>query len=229
MEVGPTRVSPIQDSNRWRERALIESSHANQSTRIVAASPAPYHWEEVPMSSQMCCRRAKVPKDLGKEILTANEMMKQALRLGKDVNQDIQAAGIAIHANQVKPSVLPSSASPEWLPPRCETPFVREVEWERQKREEAEKEVQQLKAELRAFQSQTSSMTTTRTSGNWLASRGVQTPRSTPRSMRLDAIHCSRTNRKTVNCPMQERSHVGAPRRSETLCTASALSVSSEI
>lgn len=37
------------------------------------------------------------------------------------------------------------------------------------------------------------------------------------------------TNRKTVNCPMQERSHVGAPRRSETLCTASALSVSSEI
>lgn len=194
-EVGPTRVNPIQDSNRWRERTLIEGCHANRTANMLCVSPSPYRWEENPISNQVFRRRAKAPKDLNKEILTANEMMKQAVRLRKHFQQDIQAAGIAINANQAKPSVLPTSASPEWLPPapvRCETPgtpLVYEVQLERQRRQEAEDEIDRLKAELRACRSRTSSTTTTRSSGHW-PSRETQTPRSTSRSAHLDAINC---------------------------------------
>lgn len=175
------------------------------------------------------------PKDLNKEILTANEMMKQAVRLRKHFQQDIQAAGIAINANQAKPSVLPTSASPEWLPPapvRCETPgtpLVYEVQLERQRRQEAEDEIDRLKAELRACRSRTSSTTTTRSSGHW-PSRETQTPRSTSRSAHLDAINCfgePPRGTKGPNGADRARKKVAAAARTRCPYTASAFTVQS--
>lgn len=222
-EVGPTRVNPIQDSNRWRERTLIEGCHANRTANMLCVSPSPYRWEENPISNQVFRRRAKAPKDLNKEILTANEMMKQAVRLRKHFQQDIQAAGIAINANQAKPSVLPTSTPG--------TPLVYEarVQLERQRRQEAEDEIDRLKAELRACRSRTSSTTTTRSSGHW-PSRETQTPRSTSRSAHLDAINCfgePPRGTKGPNGADRARKKVAAAARTRCPYTASAFTVQS--
>ncbi|CAJ1382219.1 unnamed protein product [Effrenium voratum] len=104
-------------------------------------------------------RKGKVPKDFGKEILTAGEMQRQALRPWKG----IQAAGIVINANQTKPPVLPSfevpngKQTPALSCARTGTPCFEQVEIERQKRQRAEEEVERLRAELRACRSCASS------------------------------------------------------------------------
>ncbi|CAJ1356111.1 unnamed protein product [Effrenium voratum] len=159
-EVGPTRVNPVQDSNGWRERASIEACYTNRAAGCVCASPGPYRWEETPEPVQPPPRRkGKVPKDFGKEILTAGEMQRQALRPWKG----IQAAGIVINANQTKPPVLPSfevpngKQTPALSCARTGTPCFEQVEIERQKRQRAEEEVERLRAELRACRSCASS------------------------------------------------------------------------
>jgi len=175
-QVGPTRVSPIQDQLCWKQRATAELGPFSRSGPAHTASPGPYRWELVHQPGPPVRRRGKAPKDLDKEILTAHEMQREALAHLADV-WNLKPAGISFRAHKSKPTPGPPAEAVLALPELESCLNVSdEVEAERRKRQEAEDEVERLRRELRACRSCTTP-TSART-GSCLASRQSWRPSS---------------------------------------------------